>query len=116
MDLNYIPRQPLDGRLLIQVLGMDRIDINGMPNQDGVFDYVDNAAVNGGTINSQNGRIFLPSVEPFGSNLAEKIGSTSRNQTSPSRTRTPFAMPLFKRWCSSRCTTAPKLRPSRSHR
>ncbi|MEC8663269.1 MAG: cell surface protein SprA [Bacteroidota bacterium] len=74
VDLNYIPRQPLDGRLLIQVLGMDRIDINGMPNQDGVFDYVDNAAVQGGTINSQNGRIFLPSVEPFGSNLAEKIG------------------------------------------
>ena len=74
VDLNYIPREPLDGQLLIQVLGMDRIDINGMPNQDGVFDYVDNAAVNGGTINSQNGRIFLPSVEPFGSNLATKIG------------------------------------------
>ena len=73
VDLNYIPREPLDGQLLIQVLGMDRIDINGMPNQDGVFDYVDNAAVNGGTINSQNGRIFLPSVEPFGSNLATKI-------------------------------------------
>ena len=73
VDLNYIPRAPLEGKLLIQVLGMDRIDINGMPNQDGVFDYVDNAAVSGGTINSQNGRVFLPSVEPFGSNLAEKI-------------------------------------------
>jgi len=73
VDLNYIPRVPLDGRLLIQVLGMDRIDVNGMPNQDGVFDYVDNAAAQGGTINSQNGRIYLPSVEPFGSNLAGKI-------------------------------------------
>ena len=73
VDLNYIPRKPLEGRLLVQVLGMDRIDINGMPHQDGVFDYVDNAAVSGGTINSQNGRIFLPSVEPFGSNLEAKI-------------------------------------------
>ena len=73
VDLNYIPREPLEGQLLVQVLGMDRIDINGLPNQDGVFDYVDNAAVNGGTINSQNGRIFLPSVEPFGANLRNRI-------------------------------------------
>ncbi|HBS20327.1 MAG TPA: cell surface protein SprA, partial [Flavobacteriales bacterium] len=83
VDLNYIPREPLDGQLLIQVLGMDRIDINGMPYQDGVFDYVDNAAVNGGTINSQNGRIFLPSVEPFGSNLANKIGEYVDNSDIP---------------------------------
>ena len=83
VDLNYIPREPLDGQLLIQVLGMDRIDINGMPNQDGVFDYVDNAAVNGGTINSQNGRIFLPSVEPFGSNLATKIQEYIENSEIP---------------------------------
>ena len=27
VDLNYIPRAPLEGELLIQVLGMDRIDI-----------------------------------------------------------------------------------------
>ena len=73
VDLNYIPRAPLEGQLLVQVLGMDRIDINGMPSQDGVYDYVDDAAVNGGTINSQNGRIFLPSVEPFGANLRARI-------------------------------------------
>ena len=82
VDLNYIPRSPLDGRLLVQVLGMDRIDINGMPNRDGVFDYVDNAAVQGGTINSQNGRIYLPSVEPFGSNLAAKIENLVQNSDS----------------------------------
>ena len=81
VDLNYLPKTKLDGRLLIQVLGMDRIDINGMPNPDGVFDYVDNAAVQGGTINSQNGRIFLPSVEPFGSNLQDKIQALDTTQT-----------------------------------
>ena len=82
VDLNYIPRVPLDGRLLVQVLGMDRIDINGMPHRDGVFDYVDNAALQGGTINSQNGRIYLPSVEPFGSNLADKIVTLVQNSDS----------------------------------
>ena len=73
VDLNYIPRSPLDGTLLLQLLGLDRMDINTMPNPDGVFDYVDNAATQGGTINSQNGRIFFPSVEPFGDRLREEI-------------------------------------------
>ncbi len=73
VDLNYIPRDPLDGTLLLQLLGLDRMDINTMPNPDGVFDYIDNAATNGGTINSQNGRIFFPSIEPFGDNLREVI-------------------------------------------
>jgi cell surface protein SprA len=73
VDLNYIPRSPLDGTLLLQLLGLDRMDINTMPNSDGVFDYVDNAATMGGTINSQNGRIFFPSIEPFGDNLRAVI-------------------------------------------
>ena len=73
VDLNYIPREPLEGELLIQVLGMDRIDINGQPQPDGVYDFVDNAATQGGTMNSQNGRVFLPSVEPFGKTLKDQI-------------------------------------------
>lgn len=70
---NYIPYEPLDDKLLMQVLNMDKLDVNGMPNPDGVFDYVDNAATQGGLINSQNGRIYLPNVEPFGTNLSNKI-------------------------------------------
>ena len=73
VDLNYIPRAPLEGELLIQVLGMDRIDINGQAQPDGVYDFVDNAATMGGTMNSQNGRVFLPSVEPFGKTLRDQI-------------------------------------------
>ena len=73
VDLNYIPKNPLDGILLLQLLGMDRLDINGMSQPDGVFDFVDNAATTGGTIHSQNGRIFFPSIEPFGSNLKKEI-------------------------------------------
>jgi cell surface protein SprA len=73
VDLNYIPRQGLDDKLLIQVLNMDQLDVNGMSNPDGVFDFVDQAATLGGTIESQSGRVFIPSVEPFGQYLRDKI-------------------------------------------
>jgi cell surface protein SprA len=73
IDQNYIPRDPLDGKLLVQVLDMDKINVNGEPYQDGVFDFVDNAATQGGLINSQNGRLYLPTVEPFGAHLAGYI-------------------------------------------
>ncbi|MFK7755795.1 MAG: cell surface protein SprA [Flavobacteriales bacterium] len=70
---NYIPVGPLDGKLLVQVLDMDKINVNGEPFPDGVFDFVDNAATLGGLINSQNGRLYLPTVEPFGEHLANYI-------------------------------------------
>jgi len=73
VDLNYVPREPLEGDLLMQLLDMDRIDINGQAQPDGVFDYIDNAATLGGTIHSQNGRVFFPTVEPFGGTLRRKI-------------------------------------------
>ncbi|WP_306641797.1 cell surface protein SprA [Sanyastnella coralliicola] len=69
VDLNYIPRDPLEGQLLLQLLNLDRLDINNIPNKDGFFDFVDNAATQGGTIESQTGRIFFPVVEPFGEHL-----------------------------------------------
>jgi hypothetical protein len=71
VDMNYIPREPIDGELFLQVLNMDQIDINSQPNPDGVFDFVDNAATTGGTINSENGRVYFPVVEPFGNWLRE---------------------------------------------
>ena len=73
VDQNYIARPGLDDKLLIQVLNMDQIDVNQMPNPDGIFDYVDQAATMGGLIQSDNGRIFLPSVEPFGTHLSDYI-------------------------------------------
>ncbi len=73
VDINYIPQQPIDGVPLIQVLGADRLDQNNKPNPDGMFDFVDNASTKGGTVNSRNGRIFFPVVEPFGQHLREKF-------------------------------------------
>ncbi|NNE55147.1 MAG: cell surface protein SprA, partial [Flavobacteriales bacterium] len=80
VDQNYIARPGLDDKLLIQVLNMDQIDVNQMPNPDGIFDYVDNAATMGGLIQSDNGRIFLPAVEPFGSHLANYINENVADQ------------------------------------
>jgi cell surface protein SprA len=66
--------------MLLQVLNMDKLDYNNQPYPDGTFDFVDNAATQGGLIQSQNGRIYLPVVEPFGSHLANVIRTGLANQ------------------------------------
>ncbi len=54
---------------LIRLLGMDNLDPKFNPPGDGIFDFIDGAATNGGTINAANGRIFFPVLEPFGKDL-----------------------------------------------
>lgn len=73
VDINYVPRRPIDQVPLLQALGMDRLDPQNAPNPDGAFDFIDNAATLGGTINAQNGRIFFPVLEPFGSYLNGRL-------------------------------------------
>ncbi len=58
---------------LIRLLGLDRLNQQQDPNPDGIFDFIDNAATVGGTINSNNGRIYFPTVEPFGKDLRAVI-------------------------------------------
>ena len=58
---------------LIRIFGFDRLDPQLNPPGDGIFDFIDNASRNGGTIQSSNGRIFFPELEPFGSFLRNKI-------------------------------------------
>lgn len=58
---------------LIQIFGFDNLDQQMNPPHDGIFDFLDNAARNGGTIQSSNGRVFFPVLEPFGSYLRNKI-------------------------------------------
>ena len=54
---------------LIRLLGLDRLNKQQDPHPDGIFDFIDGAATTGGTINAQNGRIYFPTVEPFGKDL-----------------------------------------------
>ena len=58
---------------LIRLMGLYRLNQQQDPYPDGVFDFVDGADVNGGTIVSRNGRIYFPTVEPFGTDLRAVI-------------------------------------------
>ncbi len=73
VNINYIPQKPIDGTPLIQVLRCDRLNQNQRSYSDGVFDFVDNAATQGGTVESSKGKIYFPVVEPFGDHLRRKL-------------------------------------------
>ena len=64
--LTYIPDQRVKGLALIKLLGCDRLDNNLKTHPNGYFDFVEGYTV-------QNGRVFLPSAEPFGEYLREQL-------------------------------------------
>lgn len=74
----FFEEGPFKGKSLINVFNFDNLDAqqNKVPTGrgDGVFDFIDNAATQGGTINSKNGRIFFTVKEPFGEYLRKKFG------------------------------------------
>jgi cell surface protein SprA len=80
IDLPFIPQTGVDQIPLIQLMGLDRLDANGASFSDGRFDFIDLAATQGGTITSQNGRIFLTSAEPFGSYLDQQLAQAGVSQ------------------------------------
>ena len=53
---------------LIQVMGLDRLNPAGDPQVDGNFDFVE-----GTTVDSRNGKIIFPVLEPFGSHLRRQF-------------------------------------------
>jgi len=71
----YFTEGSVKGISLLNLMGLDNLTTqnNPIPGGDGAFDFLDNAAVQGGTINSSNGRIFFPVLEPFGSHIHKKI-------------------------------------------
>ena len=66
--LTYLPEEAIKSRTLLKVMGLDRLDANMKAHPNGQFDYVDGYTV-------QNGRIFLPSAEPFGDYLRRQLES-----------------------------------------
>ena len=80
VDLPYVPFAPIEDVPLIQVVGVDRYNQNGKKTPDGVFDFYTGAESLGGTINSDNGRVYFTTVEPFGSTLNQAlIGDDPQN-------------------------------------
>lgn len=53
---------------LLRLCGLDYLNPNNDPAPDGNFDFVE-----GVTVDSRNGRIIFPVLEPFGSNLNSKF-------------------------------------------
>ncbi|MBS1636334.1 MAG: cell surface protein SprA [Bacteroidetes bacterium] len=68
VDIPYIPYGSVNGKLLIQTLGLDKLSVNGDKYADGVFDFIQ-----GYTINPANGRVYFSTKEPFGNNLRNKF-------------------------------------------
>ncbi len=66
-ELFYIPAGDtarINGKPLLQVMNLDRLDANLEANIDGRFDYLE-----GYTVQSSTGKIIFPVVEPFGEHL-----------------------------------------------
>ena len=66
-DVNGVP--------LIRVLNLDNLGPQNNPPHDGLFDFIDNAATQGGTVESSNGRIYFTVLEPFGNYLSQQFDS-----------------------------------------
>jgi cell surface protein SprA len=69
----YITEGRISGSLLLRVMGLDNLDQQMNPPSDGMFDFIDGAAIQGGTIQASNGKIFFPTLEPFGQDLRDSI-------------------------------------------
>jgi cell surface protein SprA len=70
--LTYLNEGDVKNQLLLRVMGLDRLNTNGEAYPDGVFDFKE-----GYTVQTTNGRIIFPVLEPFGSHLRKKIGNNS---------------------------------------
>ena len=64
----YLPvtNKAYEGKSLIKILQLDRLNNRNDPQPDGVFDYVE-----GYTVLSNMGRIVFPLLEPFGKDLKD---------------------------------------------
>ncbi len=77
--INYLPNTPVQDQTLLQVMNMDRLNLNGNLQMsgnghygDGIFDFV-----SGVTINPTQGTIIFTTVEPFGEHLAGVLGDSN---------------------------------------
>ncbi len=72
-DVQYLNEGPIQGKQLIRVMNLDRLDSKNNANPDGRFDFLE-----GITIYSSGGKIIFPVLEPFGEHLASVLGDDPR--------------------------------------
>ncbi len=66
--------QNLKEKLWLSITGLDNLNVQNDRQPDGYFDFIE-----GITIDSQQGRVMFPQVEPFGSDLAAKLLPTEQD-------------------------------------
>src|SRR5690606_21133490 len=72
-EKRYFPEGPKAGTPLLTLMNLDRLNYQGDPSPDGIFDYVE-----GVTINSQLGKFIFPVLEPFGNDLKPSLGGNAQ--------------------------------------
>ena len=74
-QINYIPEDAVSKDILLNIMGLDRVNSQNDAFPDGVFDFIENV-----TINSSNGKIIIPVLEPFGGNLRKFLKSKNLSE------------------------------------
>jgi len=87
-DKRFIPVPELSRFPLLRLLNLDNLNILRDPQPDGVFDFVPDL-----TINSRNGRIMFPVLEPFGSSLEREIRERVDNSARAEQLIREFTFP-----------------------
>src|SRR5690606_16781058 len=72
-EKRYLPEGPRAGEQLLTLLNLDRLNFQNDPAPDGIFDFVE-----GITINTQQGKIIFPVLEPFGEDLRPALGGNQQ--------------------------------------
>lgn len=71
-EKRYLPEGEKAGVPLITILNLDRLNFQNDPAPDGIFDFVE-----GVTVNTQQGKIIFPVLEPFGDDLKPALGTSN---------------------------------------
>ncbi len=69
-DIPFIPEGPINGKPLLQVMNLDKLNQQMQPTPDGQFDFIDRV-----TIYANNGRVIFPVTQPFGEWLNGQFAS-----------------------------------------
>ena len=69
-DMQYLDEGPVNGKQLLRVMNLDRLDQKHNASPDGRFDFLE-----GLTVYSSSGKIIFPVLEPFGSHLANALNN-----------------------------------------